>query len=154
MADFITKLPLAQGITNGYLAIVKAKGRRVVIEEVNEAIHDNVDRPGGRVVSRALHDNVLSGLEFGLAAGASKRVFGKKHWQYLPMGAWPVVMQVKRAHRVLVKPMMGSQEPPLVYVGMMTCCFSSSKSRNNWPFFWLVANVVCYSLRMSSTSFF
>ena len=40
---------------------------------MNEAIDDNVDRPGGRVILRALHDNVLSGLEFGLAAGASKR---------------------------------------------------------------------------------
>ena len=40
---------------------------------MNEAIDDNIDRSGGRVVSRALHDNVLSGLEFGLATRVSKR---------------------------------------------------------------------------------
>ena len=39
--------------------------------------------------------------------------YGKNLCLYSPMGVWPVVMQVKRAHRELVKPMTGSHEPPL-----------------------------------------
>ena len=37
--------------------------------------------------------------------------WGKNLCLYSPMGAWPVVMRVKRAHRELVKPMTGSHEP-------------------------------------------
>ena len=39
--------------------------------------------------------------------------WGKNLCLYSPMGAWPVVMRVKQVHKELVKPMMGSHEPPL-----------------------------------------
>lgn len=57
-----------------------------------------------------------------------------------------MVIRVKRAHRALVKPMIGSQDSPLVYEGLITCCFSSSKSRNSWSFFLLAANESHHSL--------
>ena len=65
-----------------------------------------------------------------------------------------MVMQVKQVHSAFVKLIEGSQEPPLVYVDLMTICFSSSKSRNSWLFFWLVENGFCYSLSALLHSFF
>jgi len=38
-------------------------------------------------------------------------------------------MWVKRAHSELVNPMIGSYEPSLAYVSLMTFCFSSLKFR-------------------------
>ena len=42
---------------------------------------------------------------------------------YSPMGACLVVMQVNWAYSKFVKPMKRSHDSPLVYVGLMTCCF-------------------------------
>ena len=70
------------------------------------------------------------------------------------MGAWPVVIQVKRAQSAFEKLIEGSQEPPLEYVGLMTDCLSSSNSKNSWPFFFPEENAVCHSFSTSSHSFF
>jgi len=70
--------------------------------------------------------------------------WGKNLCLYSPIGACPVVMRVKRAHRELVNPIKGSHEPPLAYVGLMTFCSLSSKLRKYWPFFILSANDVCH----------
>lgn len=70
------------------------------------------------------------------------------------MGACPTVMRVNLAQIELVVPMMGSHNPPSVYVGFMTRSLSSSKSKNNCPLFLLVWNEVCNSFRRLSHSFF
>ena len=55
--------------------------------------------------------------------------WGKNLCLYSLIGACPVVMRVKHAHRELVNPIKGSHEPPLAYVGLMTFCSSFSKLR-------------------------
>ena len=47
------------------------------------------------------------------------------------MGACPVVIQVNQAYNEFVKPMKGSHNPPLAYIGLITCCFSSSKLKKH-----------------------
>ena len=56
-----------------------------------------------------------------------------------------MVMRVNRAHSEFVKPMKGSHDPPLAYVGLMTCCFSFSKLRKYWPFLGLSVKDSCHS---------
>ena len=73
---------------------------------------------------------------------------------YSPMGAWPVVMRVKRAQSELVKPIEGSHEPPLAYVGLITFWFLSSKSRKSCPLLGFDMKESCHSERMLSHSFF
>ena len=70
------------------------------------------------------------------------------------MGAWPVVMRVKRAQSELVKPIEGSHEPPLAYVGLITFLFSSLRSRKSCPFLGFDMKESCHSERMLSHSFF
>ena len=80
--------------------------------------------------------------------------WGKNLCLYSPIGAWLVVMWVKRAHNELVNPIEGSYEPPLLYVGFMTFWFSSLKSRKHWPLLGLVVKESCHSWRILSHSFF
>ena len=80
--------------------------------------------------------------------------WGKNLCLYSPMGACPVVMRVNRAHSEFVKPMKGSHDPPLAYVGLMTCCFSFSKLRKYWPFLGLSVKDSCHSWRILLHSFF
>ena len=65
-----------------------------------------------------------------------------------------MVMHVKQVHNEFVKPMNGSHELPLAYVGLITCSSLSSKFRKYCPFFVLDAKVFCHSLMMLSHSFF
>ena len=65
-----------------------------------------------------------------------------------------MVIHVKQVHNEFVKPMNGSHEPPLAYVGLITCSSLSSKFRKYCPFFVLDVKVFCHSLMMSSHSFF
>ena len=61
---------------------------------------------------------------------------------------------MKQAQSELVKPIEGSHEPPLAYVGMITFCFSSSKSRKHCPLLGLDMKEFCHSERMLLHSFF
>ena len=79
---------------------------------------------------------------------------GKNLCWYSPMGACPVAIRVNWAHRALVNPIDGSHEPPLAYVGLITTCFLSSKSRKSWPLFLLVTKLSCHSLSALSYFFF
>ena len=53
-----------------------------------------------------------------------------------------------------MNPMKGSHDPSLAYVGLMTCCFSSSKLKKHWPFLRLFTKDSCHSWRMLLHSFF
>jgi len=70
------------------------------------------------------------------------------------MEAWLVVMRVKQVQSKLVKPIEGSHESPLAYVGMITFCFLSSKLRKHCPLLGLDMKEFCHSERMLSHSFF
>jgi len=48
-------------------------------------------------------------------------------------------------HNEFVKPIKESYNSPLAYVGLMTCCFLSSKFKKHWPFLRLFAKDSCYS---------
>ena len=80
--------------------------------------------------------------------------WGRNLCLYSPMRAWPVVMRVKQVQSELVKPIEGSHEPPLAYVGLITFWFSSSKSRKSCPLLGFDMKESCYSERMLSHSFF
>jgi len=90
------------------LSVVKAKCFRVICKEVDKAINDDVARARGGIVSVTFHDDVFLGLNFCFATRASGGEVGKNLCLYSPMGAWPVVMWVKRVQRELVNPMTGS----------------------------------------------
>ena len=70
------------------------------------------------------------------------------------MGACPNIMRVNLAHMESDIPMCGSHKPPLAYVGLMTLSLSSSKSKNNCPFFLLSLKDFCHDSRVRSHSFF
>jgi len=91
-----------------------------------EAVDDVVAGACRRVVEVILHDNVFLSLNFSFSTWAAS---GKNLCLYSPMGAWPVVMCVKQAHRELVNPMLGSHKLPLAYVGLITLWSSSSNIR-------------------------
>ena len=74
---------------------------------------------------------------------------GKNLCLYSPMGACPNIMQVNLTHMEFDIPMCGSHKPPLAYVGLITLSLSSSKSRNNCPFFLLSLKDFCHDLRVS-----
>ena len=103
-----------------------------------------------------LHSMTMCSWVWTLASPHGQLVgrWGKNLCLYSPMGAWPVVMQVNWAHNKFVKPMKGSHDPPFVYVGLMTCCFSSLNFRKYWPFLMLFVKDSCHSWRMLSHSFF
>ena len=65
-----------------------------------------------------------------------------------------MVMQVNQVHSEFVNPMKGSHDLPLAYIGLMTCCFSSSKLKKHWPFLGLSTKDSCHSWRMLLHSFF
>ena len=86
--------------------------------------------------------------------GQLMRRWGRNLCLYSPMGVWPVVIWVKRAQSELVKPIEGSHEPPLAYVGLITFWFLSSKSRKSCPLLGFDMKESCHSERMLSHSFF
>ena len=73
---------------------------------------------------------------------------------YSPMGAWPVVMRVKRVQSELVKPIEGSHEPSLAYVGLITFWFLSSKSRKSCSLLGFDMKDSCHSERILLHFFF
>jgi len=80
---------------------------------MNKAVDDYVAWPGRWVMGITFHDNVFMSLNFSFAARAAGGELGEESLTVFPMGACPVVMQVKWAHKELVKPMTRSHEPPL-----------------------------------------
>ena len=50
---------------------------------------------------------------------------------YSPIKACLVIMRVNWAYSEFVKPMKENYDSPLAYIGLMTCCFSSSKFRKH-----------------------
>ena len=80
---------------------------------MNKAVDDDVTGACGRIVPFTFHDNMFAGLNFSIATRAAAGEVGEESLSVFSNGVWPVVMWVKRAHRELVKPMMGSYEPPL-----------------------------------------
>ena len=81
-------------------------------------------------------------------------MLGKNLCQYSPIGACSSIMQVNLVHTELDIPICGSQDPSLVYVGLMIYSLSSSNFRNNCPFFLLSLNNFCYDSSKRSHSFF
>ena len=63
-------------------------------------------------------------------------------------------MQVNLVHTEFVIPMIGSHDPPLAYMGLITFSPLSLKLKNDCPLFLLVWNDVCQCLRRLSHSFF
>jgi len=61
---------------NGTLSIVKTKGSRIICEEVDEAVDDDVAWSCGRVIQVTSHDNVFSSLNFSFSTWAAGREVG------------------------------------------------------------------------------
>jgi len=93
-------------------SIIKAKCSRVVHEEMDKAVNDDVAQSCEGVMHVTFHDDVYLDLSFAtwVAVGRWK----KNLCLYSPVRVCSVVMRVKRAHNKLVNPMIGSHEPPLV----------------------------------------
>ena len=139
---------------NNISTIVKTECARVVCKEVDKAVYDDIAWTCGWVVCIALHDDMFSCLDFSFATQAADGEVREESLSILPMGAWPVVMRVKRVQSKLVKPIEGSHEPPLAYVSLITFWFSSSKSRKSCPLLGFDIKESCHSERMLSHSFF
>jgi len=60
------------------LSIVKAECTRVVREEVDKTIDDDVARPCGGVMQVAFHDDVLTGLNLSFATWAASEKVGEE----------------------------------------------------------------------------
>jgi len=58
---------------NGTLSIVETKGSRVICEEMDEAVNDDVAQPHGRVMHVTFHDNVFLGLNLSFTTQAAGR---------------------------------------------------------------------------------
>ena len=58
---------------DGTLAIIKAECTRVVHEEVDETVNDDVARLSGGIMSVVFHDNVFMSLDLSFAAWAAGR---------------------------------------------------------------------------------
>jgi len=65
-----------------------------------------------------------------------------------------VVMCIAQVYNEFVKPIKGNHNLSLAYVGLMTCCFLSLKSRKHWSFFLLFAKDSCHSRRILLHFFF
>ena len=62
----------------GWLTIVKWKSSRIVIEEVNKTIDNNVAWSCGQTVEVTFYNNVFTGLDIGFATRATDRGVGKE----------------------------------------------------------------------------
>ena len=74
--------------------------------------------------------------------------------RYSPIGVCPSIMWVNLAYTELDIPICGSQDPPLVYVGLMTHLLLFSNLKKSCLFFLLSLNDFCHDSSRRSHSFF
>ena len=139
---------------DGTLSIIKAKCTWIICEEMNKTVNNNVAWLSRGIIQVAFYDYVFTSLNFSFTTWAAGWEVGKESLSIFSNGACPVVMRVNQVHSESVNPMKGSYDPPLAYIGLMTCCFSSSKLKKHWPFLGLSTKDSCHSWRMLSHSFF